>query len=42
MEEDVGDDDLFSTMGCRHQKSGSAYGGDGDATYAPMKKLFVG
>jgi hypothetical protein len=37
-EEDVGDD-LFSTKGWRHQKSGSAYGGDGDAIYVSMKKL---
>jgi hypothetical protein len=34
--EDLGDD-LFSTKGWRHQISGSAYGGDGDAIYVPMK-----
>lgn len=32
-------DDLFSTKGWCHQKSGSAYGGGGDVIYVPMKKL---
>ena len=36
--EDLGDD-LFSTKGWRRQISGSAYGGDEDAIYVPMKKL---
>ena len=32
-------DDLFSTKGSRHQKSGNAYEGDEDAIYVSMKKL---
>lgn len=31
--------DLFSMKDWRHQKSGNAYGGDGDAIYVPMTKL---
>ena len=34
-------DDLFSTKGWRHQKSGNAYEGDEDAIYVSMKKLAV-
>ena len=34
-------DDLFSTKGWRHQKSGNAYEGDEDAIYVSMKKLVV-
>jgi len=37
VEEDVVD--LFSMKGWRHQKSGNAYEGDGDAIYVPMTKL---
>ena len=39
MGEDVEDCYLFSMKGWRHQKSGNAYGGDGDAVYVPMTKL---
>ena len=40
-EEELGDD-LFSTKGWRHQKSGSAYGGDGDAIFVPMTTKLAG
>jgi len=39
VEEDV--DDLSSTRGWRHQKSGNAYEGDEEAIYVSMKKLAV-